>query len=165
MSHRSQRIVAIGLALTGGLSYHLLRPVPVSSQATPDLTAQFRIWVGMKDTTPKEWRGNITLAGAELAGLLGVRFSGEDRASKDGSFQFRTKVGNLENQLHTAHPYGATDWDDPSAQRLIPEGLIVQARGSAAVRIAFDSPAGSFTVDTANLLFGERVSALDGNVW
>jgi hypothetical protein len=163
MLHRSQRVGVIGLAVAGAFTYRLLRPVPVSSQATPEYTAQFRIWVGMKDTEPKEWSGKVSATGANVVLLKGVRFSQQDRAANDGTFQFLTKMGNLENQLLTAHPYGVTDWDDPATQRLIPEGLIVQVRGSEAVRLAFDSAAGSFTVDTTDLRLGERASALDGN--
>ena len=117
----------------------------------------------MKDTEPRDWSGRVSVSGADLAGLQGVRFSQQDRAQNDGSFSFRTKMGTLENQLLAAHPYGATDWGDPTAQRLIPEGLIVQIRGGDSARVAFASPAGSFTVDTTNLRFGETARVLDGN--
>ena len=119
--------------------------------------------MGLKDTQPKDWIGRISTTGADLVAVKGLRFSQQDRADNDGSFHFRTKLGNLENQLLTAHPYGATDWSDPTAQRLIPEGLIVQVRGSDAVRIAFESTAGAFNFDTTNLRMGARASALDGN--
>src|SRR5882762_9151531 len=123
MGRRTRTIALIGLAGGGVLTYRLLRPIPASSQAS-DATAQFRIWVGLKDTQPREWSGKISTSGAELVAVKGLRFSQQDRAGNDGSFQFRTKLGNLENQLLTAHPYGATDWNDASSRRLIPEGLM-----------------------------------------
>jgi hypothetical protein len=115
----------IGVVVVGAFTYRLLRPIPASSQAS-GATAQFRIWVGLKDTQPKDWNGKISTTGADLVAVKGLRFSQQDRADNDGSFHFRTKRGNLENQLLTAHPYGATDWSDPTAQRLIPEGLAVR---------------------------------------
>ena len=163
MPNRVRAAASIALLAAIFLAYRLLNPVRVASQADPEYTAQFRIWVGLKDTEAKEWNGKVSVSGAELVTLKGVRFSQQDRAGNDGSFQFRTKIGNLENQLRTAHPYGVTDWNDPDTQRLIPEGLIAQIHGSDTARIIFDSNAGSFTLDTTSLQFGTRASVLEGN--
>ena len=132
MPLRVQAVNLFILFIAVFLAYRLLNPVRVASQADAEYTAQFRIWVGTKDTQAKEWSGKVSVSGAELVSLKGVRFSRQDRAGNDGSFQFRTKIGNLENQLRTAHPYGVTDWND-ATRWLIPEGLIEQIRGSEAL--------------------------------
>src|SRR5207248_2193513 len=84
-----------------------------------------------------------------------------DRVDANGTFQFRTKIGQFENQLLTAHPYGATGWGDKAIQRLIPEGLILRVKGLGRVR--FDSPAGSFDFNAADLPLGKTQILLDGN--
>src|SRR5205814_2355317 len=77
------------------------------------------------------------------------------------AFQFRTKIGGFENQLLTAHPYGATAWGDKSIQRLIPEGLIIRVKEAGRVR--FDSAAGAFEFSAADLALGKTQPMLDGN--
>ena len=160
----ARRIAATALTFVAAIVfYRLLKPIPVSSQTTDNYTAQFRIWVGLKDTEPKDWTGKISVSGAELVAVKGFRFSQKDQAANEGSFSFRTKRGPLENQLRTDHPYGVTDWGDPNTQRLMPEGLIVQVRGGDAPQVAFESPAGSFKFETADLRLGARLMAPDGN--
>ena len=144
----------------------LLCPRPAQSQTAPDVpdfSAQFRITVGLKDTAPQDWRGRIAVEGGELAGIAGWRFSQQDRADNNGGFAFQTRVGRLENQLLTDHPFGQTDWGDPKAQRLIPEGVVVRLRGSTAARIGFESAAGNFSFRTADVAYGKPVASLDGN--
>ena len=155
-------LLAVSIWMAGAL----LKPQRVESQSAPpaaDFSAQFRIAVGVKDTQPKDWQGQIKVSGGEIAGVSGWRFSQQDQASNDGSFEFRTKVGPLENQLLTEHPYGQTDWGDPHGRRLIPEGLIVRLRGSSAARVTFNCPAGTFSFSTAGVVYGMPLSLLEGN--
>src|SRR5690242_2480195 len=109
------------------LLFVMLRPAPVQPQPAPtENLSQFRIAVGLTDSAPKDWKGTLSVTGGEIASAKGWRFSQQDSVEANGAFQFRTKIGALENQLLTAHPYGATGWGDKAAQRLIPEGLIVR---------------------------------------
>ncbi len=130
--------------------------------ATTVATHQFRIVVGLADREPKDWTGALRLTGGEIAAVDGWRFSQDDRVGVDGSFQFRTKIGNLEDQLNPDRPYGQTDWGDPKIRRLIPQGLIVRFRGSESTRVAFDSGAGSFQF-TAGETGWRPLAKLDGN--
>ncbi|MGH9665129.1 MAG: hypothetical protein ACRD9L_11955, partial [Bryobacteraceae bacterium] len=153
---------AVSLWMAGAL----LKPQRIESQGAPgvpDFSAQFRIAVGLKDTQPKDWQGKIGVSGGEIAGLRGWRFSRKDQASNDGSFEFQTKVGPLENQLRTEHLYGQTGWQDPNGRRLIPEGLVVRLRGSSAARITFESAPGTFSFNTAGVGYGTPMTLLDGN--
>ena len=119
------------------------------SGSKPESVAQFRIAVGLTDSAPKDWQGTLSVTGGEIASAKGWRFSQQDSVEPNGAFQFRTKIGALENQLLTAHPYGATGWNDKAAQRLIPEGLIVRVKGSGRVR--FESASGAFEFNAADL--------------
>jgi hypothetical protein len=131
--------------------------------AAPPGQVQFRIAVGLIDTGEKPWKGRITVAGGAIARLEGWRFSQRDSASADGAFEFRTKIGRLENQLRRARPFGETDWQDPDMDRLIPQGLIVRVNGGESARVRFESGAGSFEFAAAEAPFGTRLAALDGN--
>lgn len=155
-------LTAVALWVGGAL----IKPQRVRSQTAPgvpDFSAQFRIEVGFKDAQGKDWKGKIDVTGGEIAGLRGWRFSRKDEASNDGSFEFHTKIGPLENQLLKEHLYGQTGWQDPNGRRLIPEGVIVRLRGSSAARITFDSDAGKFSFNTADVKYGVSVTLLDGN--
>ena len=147
------------------LGWLLWRPAAVTPQARPadETLVQFRIMVGLADSAAKEWEGAVTVTGGELDSAAGWRFSQQDRVSPDGRFRFTTKVGPLENQLLPAHPWGATDWDDPAARRLIPEGLVVRVRGGAERRVKFASPSGTFEFAAADVAMGGALAVLDGN--
>ena len=132
---------------------------PAARDSAP--LVQFRIGVGLTDSQPKSWEGSLQVTGGETEQVSGWRFSGPDRVEADGRFQFRTKIGNLENQLSTEQPYGQTDWNDPRIQRLIPQGLIVRLRGGTRVRFA--SEAGSFEFAPADVPLGRELAVLDGN--
>jgi hypothetical protein len=101
------------LTLTILAAAALYRPQTGRSQpASEEAAAQFRVVIGLTDQEPRDVQGKVTVRGGSLAGIDGWRFSGDDLASPDGSFRFRTKVGNLENQLR-GQDYGQTDWNDP----------------------------------------------------
>src|SRR5689334_7235690 len=162
---RRVRLAALLILIAAFLAYRYERPVDVYTQnsvADKDLS-EFRIVVGTKDAEPKDWHGKIDVSGAEVASLEGWRFSQKDTAGVDGSFAFRTKVGPLEDQLLPDRYYGATDWNDPKARRVIPEGLIVRLRGSDNARVSFESAAGQFSFNTAQAAYGARLPVLDGN--
>ena len=162
---RARAIVVPILIVVVILYTRYSRPVAVYSQsAVPDKdTAQFRIVTGLKDIDPKAWQGRISVAGAELLSIEGWRFSQQDAVKPDGSFQFRSKPGNFEDQLLPDRYYGATDWNDPKARRLIPEGLIVQVRGSETARVTFESTGGNFAFQTDQVAYGARLPVLEGN--
>src|SRR5262245_18586221 len=159
MTRRYYSFLAI---VAAAILFLILRPAPVQPQAAPaENIAQFRIVVGLTDTAPKDWQGKLTVTGGKLASAYGWRFSQQDRVDASGAFQFRTKVGPLENQLSTAHPYGATEWGDKNIQRLIPEGLVVRIKGAGRVR--FDSSAGAFEFGAADRRLGRTWPQLGGN--
>jgi len=162
---RATIVTALSLVSAGGLVRLLLAPPPARSQSATERggVLQFRIAVGLTDREPKDWDGRIQVTGGEIAGLDGWRFSQEDRAAADGAFRFRTKIGNLENQLSTDFPYGQTDWNDPKIRRLIPQGLILRVRGSESARVSFETPAGRFEFTAAQTGFGRSLEVLEGN--
>jgi len=135
----------------------------MAAAAPPANLHQFRIVVGLSDSQPRTWKGRISVAGGELAGLEGWRFSGADRAASDGAFHFETKIGAFENQLRQEQPYGQTDWNDPGMERLIPQGLIVRVRGPDTLRLKFESGAGAFEFRAEEAPLGRSRAVLDGN--
>lgn len=124
---------------------------------------QFRITVGLTDRTPKDWVGHVAVTGGTLVSVQGWRFSDSDRTGSAGSFQFRTKVGNFENQLRKDFPYGETDWNDPNIPRLIPQGLIVKVRGGDNTSVRFEAEAGPFAFRSGDVLYHRAWPALGGN--
>ncbi len=151
-------------ALCGCLAFLAIEPRVVSSQnAAAPATSQFRIIVGLKDTEAKEWSGRVSVAGGEIAAVEGYRFSQGDRVRRDGEFQFKTKIGNLENQLLSDHPYGQTDWADPKMRRLIPQGIVLRLRGAEPARVRVETGPGAFEFSTDRVAYGTRLEALDGN--
>ena len=141
----------------------VIRPARVQPQvaASNDNVAQFRIVVGLTDTAPKDWQGSLTVTAGELVSATGWRFSQQDTVDPKGAFSFHTKLGPLENQLLTAHPYGQTGWNDPTARRLIPQGLIVRVAGAA--RVQFAAEGNTFGFSAADISYGKPLSALGGN--
>jgi hypothetical protein len=141
----------------------IVRPACVQPQVTASTgnLSQFRIIVGLTDTAPKDWRGALTVTAGELVSATGWRFSQQDRVDPNGDYSFRTKIGALENQLLTEHPYGQTGWGDKAAQRLIPQGLIVRVGGAA--RVHFAAGDNSFDFAAAEVALGTPLSTLGGN--
>jgi hypothetical protein len=138
---------------------------PLRSQngTQPQAAAQFRVALGLKDTVPKPWLGEVTVAGAALDSVSGWRFSQADKAGPGGRFDFTTKVGPLENQLASGQKYGQTDWNDARIRRLIPQGLIVRTRGGDGGRIRFESGSGNFEFAAGELPLGKVIFVLGGN--
>src|SRR5262249_41876634 len=97
----------IRLALFAALSAASLlwQPTPLLTQPQDGGLTQFRIEVGLTDTSAKDWTGAISVTGGELVSVTGWRFSQQDRASNDGKFQFSLKVGPLEDQLAKRNPW------------------------------------------------------------
>jgi hypothetical protein len=158
----TRRYLSLFAIAASAIVFLVLRPEPVQPQAAPvENVSQFRIVVGLTDTGPKDWQGKLSVTGGELVSARGWRFSQQDSVDAAGAFQFRTKTGPLENQLLTAHPYGATTWGDKAIQRLIPEGLIVKVKGAARVR--FESAAGAFEFSASDLPLGKIQPLLEGN--
>ena len=146
-------------------TYYVLRPTALISQGespTPGDLA-FRIVVGMNDTEAKQWKGSLTVTGGALARVQGWRFSQQDTVSPDGTFDFRTKIANLENQLRRKNLYGQTGWGDPDAQRLIPQGLIVQVRGGGESTLRLESSSGAFSFRAGDVPYHNARETLDGN--
>jgi hypothetical protein len=160
------RIWFLALIALGGAAYFALdRQAVYAWQNLPPQVdgQQFRIIVGLKDAEPRRWQGSIQVTGGEIAGLSGWRFSGPDRANPDGSFAFQTKMQPLEDQLQPGSPYGETPMGGPPSPRQVPEGLLLKIRGGAAARVTFDTSAGKFEFNSAEVTYGDRLVFLDGN--
>ena len=160
------RIVYVVAVLAGVVCYLSLRRVqPVYSQAAAvnTDTSQFRIVVGLKDQAGREFKGKLTATGAAISSVQGWRFSQNDSAEPTGAFSFHTKMANLEDQRLPDRYYGATDWGDPKARRVVPEGLTVRLRGSGTASVSFESSAGNFSVPVGQIALGARLPVLDGN--
>ncbi|MCL4401382.1 MAG: hypothetical protein M1436_01780, partial [Acidobacteria bacterium] len=153
---KSALLVAFGAA---GFFLALWRPSELRPQPaqTLDKISQFRVVFGLTDKESKSWQGDVSVTGGELAGLEGWRFSQQDRATPDGKFSFSTRIGQLENQLLTAFPYGQTDWGSPEAKQLIPEGLIVRVRGDGAGRVKIQTVASTIEFASADVPFGKTL--------
>jgi hypothetical protein len=128
-----------------------------------DAVSQFRIRFGVADKTSKEFKGRIRAEGGKVENLRGWRFSEQDRAAPDGTFDFRTKRGSLENQLDTSHSFGETELNDPRSERLIPEGILFVVRGRG-VRILVSTSQGSFEFNADHVQYGRPRAALNADV-
>src|SRR5437773_108331 len=102
--------------------FALQQPAGLAWQDLPPVIEgqQFRIVVGLKDAQPRRWQGKITVAGGELVGVAGWRFSGQDRAAADGAFNFITKQSVVEDQLRPGSEYGQTGFGAPPEQKPVP---------------------------------------------
>src|SRR5450759_498515 len=139
MRLRTVCVVALLAAVVCYFSFRRIQPV-YSQAAVPNTdTSQFRIVVGLKDQEAREFKGKLTATGAEISSVQGWRFSQRDSANASGAFDFRTKLANLENHRLADRYYGATDWGDPKARRLVPEGLTIRLRGSGTASVTFES--------------------------
>ncbi len=158
-------LAAAGVFLVAVAVVSLAPRPPARAQfgAQPEDFLQFRIFTGLTDTEPKEWKGRLTISGGGMTvSLRGDRFSGEDRVWDDGRFAYTTKIGPLENQ--EANPGGQTDWNDPRIRRLIPQAIIVKARGTNSTRFKFTSPAGEFEFAASAVPYHKPWFGLNGNV-
>jgi len=160
------RIWFTALLVFGGVCYFAF--VRQSGYAWQNLPPQiegqpFRIILALKDTQPRRWEGKIQVAGAEILGLSGWRFSGQDRANVDGSFTFLPKMQALEDQLQPGSYYGQTGMYGRPPQRLVPEGLLLKLGGSTSARVSLESGSGRLAFDTADVAYGARVVLMDGN--
>jgi hypothetical protein len=156
---------ALVLASLAVLAFFALRrPLSVHSQVlAPALEGQqFRIAVGLTDTEEKDWHGKVNVTGGEIVSVEGWRSNPQESASADGTFQFRTKIGLLENQLRPDGYFGQTGLDGQAYRHLIPQGLMVKLRGSPA-SVQFQSTSGTFSFRPNEIPYGTRAAFLDGN--
>jgi hypothetical protein len=166
------------LLILGGVWYFAVQrqTVYASQDLPPQMEGQqFRIVLGLRDTQPRRWQGRIQVAGGEIVSLSGWRFSGQDRASADGTFAFETKMQPLEDQLQPGSYYGATGMTGQPAPRQVPEGLLVKIRGSGSARVSLasgssntsdsgiTSGSGNLEFNTSDVAYGARLILMDGN--
>lgn len=147
--------VAVALYLSYG------RPVRAQFGPRPEDPLQFRIFVGLTDTTPKEWKGRVTVTGGQLLTIRGERFSGDDRVMEDGRFDFATKQGSFEDQIR--NPGGQTDWLDPKIRRVIPQAVVIRVRGPNSTRVKFAAGEAEFEFSATDVAFERHMVALGGN--
>src|SRR5262249_7783888 len=124
---------------------------------------QFRIILGLKDTQPRAWQGKIEVTGAEIVSLGGWRFSMQDRAHNDGTFNFTTKMQPLEDQLREGSYYGQTGMEGQPVQRQVPEGLLLKIRGSASTRVTLVSGSSRLEFAAGDVAYGARLFLMEGN--
>jgi hypothetical protein len=141
------------------------RPASYAWQDLPTQTEgqQFRIILGLKDTQPRRWEGRVEVTGGEIAGLAGWRFSGQDRANRDGTFAFLTKMQPLEDQLREGSYYGQTGMEGQPGQRQVPEGLLLKIRGSASARVTVVSESSRLEFAAGDVAYGARLFLMEGN--
>jgi len=153
----------VAVAAAGFFAFE--RPAGYAWQDLPPQaeSQQFRIIMGLQDTEPRRWQGRIQVDGGEMIALAGWRFSGQDRASADGTFAFQTKVQPLEDQLAGSGYFGQTEMGGPGDPRHIPEGLLLKIRGSGAARVTLESASGKLEFNAPDVAYGERLVLMDGN--
>lgn len=103
------------------------------------------------------------MTGGEIVGLAGWRFSMQDRANNDGTFNFITKMQPLEDQLRQGSYFGQTEMAGQPAPRQISEGLLLKIRGSGSARVRLTSGSSRLEFATTDIAYGSRVLLLDGN--
>ncbi len=140
-----------------------LPPAASPNQPASAQPMLFRIIVGLTDDAERGWEGRLLVSGGELAGCSGWRLGPKDRVSADGTFQFQTRIGNLENQLRKDNLYGQTDWNDPNIRRVIPRGMVVQVRGPESAFVRFESGSGSFDFRPSEAPLGRPLTVMGGN--
>src|SRR5262245_14842751 len=124
---------------------------------------QFRIILGLKDTQPRAWQGRVEVSGGGIASLTGWRFSMQDRANPDGTFNFQTKMQPIEDQLRPGSYYGQTGMDGQPTPRQVPQGLLLKIRGSGPARVSLASGTSRLEFATADIAYGARVFLMDDN--
>lgn len=154
------------LPVLGAFWYFALdRPAGLAWQNLPPAIEgqQFRIVLGLKDTQPRRWQGQVRVTGGEILGLAGWRFSGQDSANPDGSFNFLTKMQPVEDQLRPGSYFGATSMEGQQPQSQVAEGLLLKIRGSGSARVTLTAGSETLEFNTADIAWGVRVPLLEGN--
>ncbi|MCC6857062.1 MAG: hypothetical protein IT158_00800 [Bryobacterales bacterium] len=118
--------------------------------AAADEVLVFRIAVGFADRASRLYEGAILVAGGELAGLEGWRFSQNDVARPNGKFEFRTK--SVDHLAENTRPQG-----------VFPQGLTLRIKGNDSTRISFKTRAGSFQFTPAEVTADRAMAFMDGN--
>src|SRR5437870_5795730 len=86
MNPRHRRVV---VAILAGI---VMVAVAAAMQKKDAPEASFRIVLGLKDQTPADWSGSVTVAGGEVTSLTGWRF--EEKDTVEGTTGWKCKTRN-----------------------------------------------------------------------
>jgi len=156
------KLFAAAAAAPAMLVWMALRTPQAARAQADESVIQLRIGVGFSDEAARSWEGRISVAGGQLAGIEGWRFSLEDRVEKDGTFRFQTRAASFGSQPRPPFPYPPAEWIDPNPRRPIPQGLILRVRGEGS-RIGFTASSGEFEFRVSDVPLHRVVEVLGGN--
>ena len=148
-------IVLASAAWTMAAGPELIEPAPGRPAAIPEeVSAQavgFRIRLGMKETDPTDWSGEINVTPGKVDTIRGWRWAQGDSATGN-TWKVRTR--------HAA-AQGAAKKQGP----VLDSGIVVTLSDlSPDSKVDVKTPAGDFSFNIADVPYGTRVNKLKGHV-
>jgi hypothetical protein len=164
-----RKMIVLGLLAASAAIWFAVRP-GASLQAQPAATApvptdwdagatRIVIRYGVKGTDAVNWKGRIEPAstGARVLGVEGLHFIQQDRAGRDGSFSFTTRVWTPTNSQVDLSPV------IPGPRTVFPNGVYAVVAGPPDARFKV-SGAGDFTFALNDLAAGRQLNFNDGDI-
>ncbi|MBT4814536.1 MAG: hypothetical protein HON70_02495, partial [Lentisphaerae bacterium] len=106
--------------------------------------------MGLKDKDAVSWSGSVSATGGEITALDGWRFERGAKVTGEWSWECKSR--------DPGGPKG------DKRRKIQPVGVVVGGQGDSGTELTLTVPAGTFTVNLAQLPNGKRVQGLDGTV-
>ncbi len=153
---RARRVFAVSAGV-GVLLWLAVRAAPPQVPEIPEITASFRLRLGVQDRSPRSWSGSLEAAGGEVVNLRFARPRPGYALTGPTSWTASSAWGPV---------FQLRAWDEvrlePSAAPILAPALIVDVRNATAVNVT--TPQGAFRVDLSALEPGRTLAFLGGNV-
>ncbi|HEY3787378.1 MAG TPA: hypothetical protein VGL71_00930, partial [Urbifossiella sp.] len=148
-------VVLVSAVWTWAAGPELIEPVPNKPAAIPEeVSAQavgFRIRLGMKETDPTDWSGEINVTPGSVSSIRGWRWAQGDNA-KGNTWKVRTRH---------AVAQGAKQKQGP----VLDSGIVVTLNDlTPDSKVAVKTAAGEFAFNVADVPYGKRLNELKGHV-
>ena len=121
----------------------------------------FRVTLGLKDKEPADWSGQVSVAGGEVAEIVGWRFEDRDAVQDVSGWKCQTHDYIAPGLRNPTLP--AAGKPKPAPREPWPNGVTLTVRG-AAPAVTIKLPKGEFQFKAAGVLLGEPLTFLDGQV-
>jgi hypothetical protein len=154
--HRRQLYVVLALAVMVG--------AVVAFQPKEPPTIHFRVVVGLQDKEPRDWSGQISVAGGEVKSLAGWRFEGkEDSVDGTKGWTCSTHNGIAPEKRYPVQDFAGKPKGKAQEQPW-PNGFNVSVKGKSPTVTFTFADKRTVTVDAAKLRTGEPQTFLNGEV-
>jgi hypothetical protein len=136
----------------------------VAFQPREPEAVHFRVVVGLQDKEPRDWSGQVSVAGGEVVALSGWRFDGkEDSIDGTQGWKCMTHNGIAPEKRYPIQDYAGKP-KGKAELKPWPNGVLVGVKGkSPTVTLTFADKR-TIKIDTAKLRTGEPQTFLDGDV-